>query len=95
MKAYRVSRGTAPLVLNLGTRWRQVVNFTSESLYPRKRTPGTHQREGWMGPRAGLDVSEKRKICYPCPESNPRLSSPYPSNYTDCTGSVKCKRDTK
>jgi hypothetical protein len=36
MKAYRGSRGTAPLILNLGTRWRWVVNFTPRPLYPRK-----------------------------------------------------------
>jgi len=29
MKAYRRSRGIAPLILNLGTRWRLVVDFTS------------------------------------------------------------------
>jgi hypothetical protein len=25
---------------------------------------------GWVGPRASLDVLEKRKIVYPCQESN-------------------------
>jgi hypothetical protein len=28
---------------------------------------------GWVCPRAGLDVSENRKISYSCRESNPRL----------------------
>ena len=28
-----------------------------------------------MGPRDGLDVSEKRKICSPCRDSNPGLCS--------------------
>jgi hypothetical protein len=32
---YRRSRGTA---VNLGTRWRRVVNYTPRPLYPRKRT---------------------------------------------------------
>jgi hypothetical protein len=36
MKAYRRSRGTAPLILNLGTRWRWVVNFMAQPLYPRE-----------------------------------------------------------
>jgi hypothetical protein len=35
MKAYRGSRGIAPLILNLRARWRGVVNFT---LYPREIT---------------------------------------------------------
>jgi len=34
MKKYWGSRGTAPRILNLGTRWRWVVSFTSLLLYP-------------------------------------------------------------
>ena len=30
------NRGIAPLILNLGTRWRRVVNFTPRPLYPRE-----------------------------------------------------------
>jgi hypothetical protein len=33
---------------------------TPRLLYPRER-PGTHCAEGWMGPRAGLDVCEKSR----------------------------------
>jgi hypothetical protein len=29
---------------------------------------------GWVGPRAGLNSMEKRKISCPCQESNPRRS---------------------
>ena len=32
-------RGMAPLILNLGTGWKWVVNFTSRRFYPGKRTP--------------------------------------------------------
>jgi hypothetical protein len=39
MKAYRRSRGIDPLILNLGTGWRGVVNFTLATLYPRERIP--------------------------------------------------------
>jgi hypothetical protein len=36
-----------------------------------------------MGPRAGLDDLEKRKIIYcSCQDSNPGPSSPQPSDYT-------------
>jgi hypothetical protein len=35
MKMYWVSRGTAPSILNLSTRWRSVVSFT-----PSHSTPG-------------------------------------------------------
>jgi hypothetical protein len=37
----------------------------------RERVPGTHWRGGWMGPRAGLYVVEKRKISCTRRESNP------------------------
>ena len=36
---HRFSRGIAPLILNLGTRWRWVVNFTPWMLYPQERNP--------------------------------------------------------
>jgi len=38
MKTYRSSGGIAPLILDLNTRWRWVVYFTSRLLYPRERT---------------------------------------------------------
>jgi len=34
MKAYCVSGGTVPRILDLGTRWRWVVSFTFRPLYP-------------------------------------------------------------
>jgi hypothetical protein len=34
--------GILPRILNLGTRWRWVVNFTSRFLYPRGKGPVTH-----------------------------------------------------
>jgi len=36
-KAYRGSRGIAPLIRNLGARWRQVFSFTSRSIYLQKK----------------------------------------------------------
>jgi hypothetical protein len=41
---------------------------------PGKEPCGTHCIRGWMGPSASLDATEKRKICYPCRESNPICS---------------------
>jgi hypothetical protein len=61
MKAYRGCRGKASLILNFSTRWRWVVNFTP--------WPLTTWREpwigSWVGPRASLDVLEKRKSLSP------------------------------
>jgi hypothetical protein len=36
MKAYCGNGGIAPRILDLGTRWRRVVSFTSRALYPRE-----------------------------------------------------------
>jgi len=36
-----------------------------------------------VGPRIGLDTLEKRKIYFPCWDSNPRLPSLQPSHYKD------------
>jgi hypothetical protein len=71
-------RRTAPLILNLRTIWRWVVNFTSRTLYP-----GTHWMWGWLGPTAGLKVFQNRKISCPCRDTNPGSPSPYPSPDTD------------
>jgi hypothetical protein len=38
MKAKRQRKCIAPLILNLGTRWRLIVNFTPWQLYAQKRT---------------------------------------------------------
>jgi hypothetical protein len=51
--------------------------------------PGVHCIGGWVGPRAGLDVVEKRIFSCPCP--TPRPPSPQPSGYTDWAIPVRCK----
>jgi len=48
MKEYRGSRGVAPLVLNLGIRWRRVVDVIPRSLHLQERTPLFIELEvGW------------------------------------------------
>jgi hypothetical protein len=58
-----------------------VVSFTPLPLYSHESLSGTHWIESLVGPRAGLDAVEKRKISYSCWELNPgrpahRLSYP-------------------
>jgi hypothetical protein len=49
------SRGAAPLILNLGTRWGVGdQRHAPAALSPGKRA-GAHPIGGWVGPRAGLD----------------------------------------
>jgi hypothetical protein len=38
-----------------------VVGFTHRPLYPREKSPGTHWKGGWVGPRNGLDDVERWK----------------------------------
>ena len=64
IKAYRRSGGLAPLIFNLGTKWRWLVNFHAPAALLPGIIPGSHWVGGWTGPTAGLDVSEKRKISY-------------------------------
>ena len=71
-----------PLILYLGTRGRRMVSFLTWLLYVRSNY-GTHWREGWLGARAGLDISEGSKTSCSYWESNFRPSSPQPSHYND------------
>jgi hypothetical protein len=72
--------GIAPRILDLGNWGMWVVSFT-----PRERAPGTHWIGSWVGPRAGLDAMEKRKIPSHRRESNLRtpIVQPVASLYTD------------
>ena len=44
MKPYRGNGGLAPLILNLGTRWRWAVNCTPRPLYPRPWSSGLGEK---------------------------------------------------
>ena len=72
---YRWSKCMAPLILNLGTGWRWVVNFTPWPLHPGEGTAGAHWIRGWVDPRANLDILEKRNFCL-CWKLNPISHSP-------------------
>jgi hypothetical protein len=43
----------------------------SATLSPEESAPGTYWIGDWVGPRAGLDAVEKRKISCLCQEWNP------------------------
>jgi hypothetical protein len=70
-----------------------VVSFTPLSLYPRGKSPrGIHWVRGWVGPRAGLDASEKTKfLTLPGIEFR-SLGLPARSFYTDCGIFWTCRK---
>jgi hypothetical protein len=49
-------------ILNLVIRWRSVDSFMLLRIYPRGTASCTHRIGGSTCPKAGLDVTEKRKI---------------------------------
>jgi hypothetical protein len=71
MMTYGIWRYTST-ILDLGTSWRWVVSFTPRPLYTRGKCTQYPWIGAWVGPRAGLDAVEQRKISWPRP------SSPYP-----------------
>jgi hypothetical protein len=61
MKAYWGSGGVASRILDLGTRWRWVVSFTTRLLYPQGKSPRypLSRRLGGPQSRSGLGGEEK------------------------------------
>jgi hypothetical protein len=71
-KAYWGSGGIAPHILDLSTRWRLVVSFMPQLLYPQGKSPWYPLDRRLVGSRVILDAVVKRKIPSPHWESNPR-----------------------
>ena len=61
--------GVAPLVLNIGTRWRFIVTFTIRPLDPWQKNHGIHQQDGGLA-TARMHVLGQTKISCPCQDSN-------------------------
>jgi len=85
---YWESGGIAPRILNLGTRRRWLVRFTSRPLYPRGKSP-RHSMKRRMGgsqsrtERGGPDKKKKNSITLAPTWTESRSSSSKPSLYTD------------
>jgi len=74
VKAHMGSRGTAAVILIIGTRWRWAVIFMPQPLHLTERTR-VHSVGGWVGPRASLHVLKKREISCLFWDCSPRSSS--------------------
>jgi len=59
LKAYRGSRGIAPLILNLCTKWWWAVSFVPHLLPPGRDPPSLYCIGGCMCPGPGLGVLAK------------------------------------
>jgi hypothetical protein len=75
MKTSAESVGTAPLLLTLALDGGEWPASCPSHFTPSEIAPGTHWTGGRVGPRAGMDVMEKRKIL-PQQRIKPWLSSP-------------------
>jgi hypothetical protein len=84
MKTYWGSGSIAPIIRNLGARWRWVVSFTLRPLYPRAKRPLYMLDRRLSGPqsRFGRGVKEK------CVELNEKRVT---ENLADVTSSTKTK----
>jgi len=79
MNAYMGNRATVPIIFNLGTRWRQVVNFTAWLL---GKNPDTSTQRGWnVCPRMWLSILETTKFSSPSQDLNTLSFRSYPSHY--------------
>ena len=75
-KAHRGSRGRAPPNLNLGMRWKWVVNFTNRPLHPLGKSLGSYWTVRQVGSRAYLDVIEEGKTLFTLSEFELRTVQP-------------------
>jgi len=64
------NEGIAQRILNLITRWRKVIGFTLQPLYPQGKSPSTHWIGVWVGLKAGMDVMVRRKQPFTAPAGN-------------------------
>ena len=75
-ESYRGNRGIAPLILNLGTKWRCMLNFTTLLLYFQEGTPAPlEQAAGWY-PKPVLTLWEREESFFFYWDLNSGPSSP-------------------
>jgi hypothetical protein len=82
-KAQRGRRGTAPPILNLGARWRWLVNTKPRPFYLPAKTAGTNFTGSWICTRASTDKCELKKISHLDRSSNPGTFQSVGRRYTD------------
>jgi hypothetical protein len=71
MKTYCGSRGIAPLILDLGSRWRWVVSFMHWPPYPQGKNPWYALDRRLSGPQSRSGRGGEEKNSKPPPEMEP------------------------
>jgi hypothetical protein len=82
MKAYEGSGGTAPRILDLGTRLRWVVTFTPRPLYPQGKSPWYPSDRMRGGPQIRSGRGGEEKNSQPLPGPEPPIVQPVAQPYT-------------
>jgi len=72
MKAYGPNKGVAPLIFNVDTRRKWVVNFTPWSVYSQERTPVQTEQEASWASGSVLRFGKKENP-FPLPGSEHRV----------------------
>jgi hypothetical protein len=77
-------RVIAPLILNLGTRYKSMVSNIARPLYPREKQTRCplHSRLGGPQSRCGRFGGREKSLLPVGNRTSPRLSSPWPNHYT-------------
>jgi hypothetical protein len=82
MKVFRGSGGIAPLILDLGSRWRWRVSFTPRPLYPQGKSPWYPLDRRLGGPQNRSGSGGEEKNSQPLPGLEPSISHPVAQRYT-------------
>jgi hypothetical protein len=82
MKAYWGSGCIAPRNLDLGTRWRWVVSFTTQPLYLQGKSPWYPFDRRLGGPQSRSGRGGEEESSKPLPELEPPIIQPIAQRYT-------------
>jgi hypothetical protein len=92
MMACRGSKSIAPPFLDLGTKWRQVVNFTPLLFYPRETTPVPIKQEAGRAPQPVWTFWRRKKLLLQKGIRTPDLPAPNISLISIAAKNVSNKR---
>jgi hypothetical protein len=84
------SGSIAPLILDLGTRWRWVASFTPRPLYPQGKSPSYPLARRLGGPQSRSGRSDEEKSSQPLPGLEPPIIQSVSQLYTTELSRLYC-----